>query len=145
MHLKRQTLADAAQGGVVRHRFGGAELEEFPQGKGIAAAPADAALRVDALEVANQKHAEIAARRDGSAANIIGVKGCAQGLKKAVKATLTQNFLQLFIKNMALALRYLIIRQPHTALLLLAPAKTHGVLLRENAIMAYLQTFSTGC
>ena len=123
MRFKRQAPADTAQGGMIGHGFSGRKAEEFPQRQGVAAAPADAALRVDALEVADQKHAEMTTRRDGSAANVVGAKRGAQGFKKAVKATLTQNFLQLFVKNMTLALWYLIIRQPHTALLFLALAK----------------------
>ena len=78
MHLQRQAPPDAAQGGMVGHGFGGAEPEEFAQRKGVGTAPADAAFRVDALEVADQKYAERAARRDGFAAGFFGIEGSAQ-------------------------------------------------------------------
>ena len=71
MHFQGQAPPDAAQGGVVGHGFGGAGPEEFAQRKGIGTTPADAAFRVNALEVADQKHAEITARRDGPAAESI--------------------------------------------------------------------------
>jgi hypothetical protein len=131
MDFKRQALADTAQRGVIGHGFGGCKAEEFAQRQGIAAAPADAALRVDALKIADQKHAEIAARRDRFAAELFGVERSTQVFDVAVKAALAQDFLQPLIKDMPLALGKLIIRKSHAALLFLAPAKTHDN-LRKN-------------
>ena len=102
MHLQRQAPPDAAQGRVIRHGFGGAELEKFAQRKGIATAPADAAFRVDTLEVADQKHAEIPARRDGPAAEFFGIEGSAQLFEEGVKCLLVQELLQPLVKNMPL-------------------------------------------
>ncbi len=130
-HLQRQTLADATQRRVIRHCLAGRKSKEFPQGQGIAAAPADAALRLDAFKIADQKHAEITARRDGVAAELFGVERSTQVFGMAVNVFLAQDFLQPLIKDMPLALGKLIIRKPHAALLFLAPAKTHDN-LRKN-------------
>ena len=123
--------------------------EKIPQGQGITAAPADAALRIDALKIAGQKHAEIAARRDGTAAGLFSVERRAQLFEEGVKFFLAQELLQLLVENMPLTLGQLIVRKPHAALLLLPPAKTHGSSStqfdRLFTIMPYLKTFSTGC
>ena len=102
MDFKRQALTDAAQRGVIRHGFGGRKAKEFAQRQGIAAAPADAAFRVNVFEIPDQQHAEIAARRDGFAAELGGVERCAQVFDVGIKALLVQDFLQPLVKNMPL-------------------------------------------
>ena len=129
MHFQGQAPPDAAQGGMVGHGFGGAELEELPQRQGIGTAPADAALGIDALEVADQEHAEIPARRDGPAAEFFGVEGRTELFEEAVKCFLVQELLQPLVKDMPLTLGQLIIDQPHALLLCLPPTRTHGRLL----------------
>ena len=110
---------------MIGHGFGGAELEKFAQRKGIGTAPADAAFRVDALEVADQKHAERAARWDGPAAGFFGVEGRTELFEEGVKCFLVQELLQPLVKDMPLTLGQLIIRKPHALLLCLPPTKTH--------------------
>ena len=99
--------SDAAQGGVIRHGFGGAELEKFAQRKGVGAAPTDAAFRVGALEVADQKHAEIPARRDGPTAKFFGIEGRTELFEEGVKCFLVQELLQPLVKDMPLAPKHM--------------------------------------
>jgi yecA family protein len=44
---------------MIRHRLDRAEPQELAQGQAVGAAPLQAALAVDALEVADQVHAEV--------------------------------------------------------------------------------------
>ena len=78
---------------MIGHRFGEAELEELPQRQGIGTAPADAALGIDALEVADQKYVKIVVRWDGPAAESFGVAGSAQSFsRKASNAFWCRSF-----------------------------------------------------
>ena len=99
MHFQRQTPPDAAQRGIVGHCLAGRKPKEFAQRKGVGTAPADAAIGIDALEVADQKHAEIAARRDGSAAKFFGVEGRTELFEEGVKCFLVQELLQPLVKD----------------------------------------------
>jgi hypothetical protein len=53
-----QTLADLGQAGVLGSRLGGQVAQEVAPRAAIATAPGDAALPVEALEVAAEEHAE---------------------------------------------------------------------------------------
>ena len=94
---------------MIRHGFGGAKLQELPQRQGIATTPANAAFRVDALEVADQKHAEITARRDGFATELFCVEGRTELFEEGVKCFLVQELLQPLVKDMPPTLGQLII------------------------------------
>ena len=85
MHLERQPAASAAQPGVVGHRLPLAEPQELAQRQAVGAAPFQAALAVDALEVADQQHAEVAPRRQRWPPSAGGVVGRAQPLDEAVE------------------------------------------------------------
>ena len=63
--------------------------------------------------LADQEHAEIAARRDGPAAGFFGVEGRTELFEKGVKCFLVQELLQPLVKDMPLTLGQLIIRKPH--------------------------------
>ena len=89
------------------------------------AAPADTALRVDTLEVADQEHAARTARRDGPAAGFVDGEWSAQLFGEGVKCFLMQELLQPLMQDLPLTLGQLIVRKPYAALLLLPPAKTH--------------------
>src|SRR4051794_28401047 len=70
--------------GVVGHPLGGAEPQELAQGQAVGAAPLEAALAVDALEVADQMHAEVAPGRQRRPAAPARVVGRALALGEAV-------------------------------------------------------------
>ena len=83
VHLERQPRAGLAQPRVVGDRLGGAEPQELAQGQAVGAAPLEAALAVDPLEVAHQVHAEVAARRDRRPAPLAGVVGRALASRRS--------------------------------------------------------------
>jgi hypothetical protein len=62
--LERQARAGARQRAVIGHRLARAELQELAQGQAVGAAPGDAALAVQALEVADEQHPEVAPGRN---------------------------------------------------------------------------------
>ena len=72
---------------------------ETPAGTRNATAPADAAFRVDAIKVADQKHAERAARRDRPAVEFFGVERSALLFEECVKFFLMQKLLQPPVKE----------------------------------------------
>jgi hypothetical protein len=63
VHLVRQPAARLRQPGMVRNLVPGRKPQEIPQRIGIRTPPSDAALAVDALEITDHVHAEIAAGR----------------------------------------------------------------------------------
>ena len=71
MNLQRQAVADLRQAGMVGRGFGERDAEELPQRKAVAATPGDAPLRADALEVADQQHPKIDARRNSRTADVV--------------------------------------------------------------------------
>jgi hypothetical protein len=62
MCLHRQALTDTAERRMVRDLLARVQTQKFTKRKGICAAPANAALGVEALKIADEQHAEIAAR-----------------------------------------------------------------------------------
>jgi hypothetical protein len=94
VRLQRQPRAGLAQPRVVGHRLGGAEPQELAQRQAVRAAPLQAALAVDPLEVADQVHAEVAPGRDRWPAPPAGVVGRTLTLGEAVEAGLDQDRLQ---------------------------------------------------
>ena len=82
VHLQRQPLCESRDrlewSGVV---FVERNAQELRQRAAVAAPPGDAPLRVDPLEVADQQHAEVDARRDRFAADPGGVVRLAQRLR----------------------------------------------------------------
>ena len=78
---------------MVGHCLAGRKPEEFAQRKGVGTAPADAVLGIDALEVADQKHAEIAPRRNRPAAEFFGIEGRTELFEEGVKCFLAQELL----------------------------------------------------
>src|SRR3954452_12641462 len=73
---------------------GRAQPQELAEREAVGAAPLEAALAVDALEVADQVHAEVAARRQRRPAPLAGVVGRALPLGEAVEPGLDQDRLQ---------------------------------------------------
>src|SRR5262249_15352930 len=82
-----RTLGRAGGGGG---RAGGEVAQEGLQAAAVGTAPGDAALGVEALEVADEEHAEVHARRDAGAADAVGVEGAAQVFDEGVEARLLQ-------------------------------------------------------
>jgi hypothetical protein len=75
---------------VVRHGLARPELQELAQRQAVGAAPSDAALALQALEVADQQHPEIASWRNPRPPDTARVGRRAQGLDLAVEAGLVE-------------------------------------------------------
>ena len=83
VHLQRQPRAGLAQPGMVGHPLGRAQAQELAQRQAVGAAPLQAALAVDPLEVADQMHPEVAARRQRRPAPLAGVVGRALAARRS--------------------------------------------------------------
>src|SRR5271166_6009010 len=62
--FKRDAAAGLRQPGMIGNPVVGAEAKKLAQRKTVTAAPFDAPLAVDPLEIAHKVHAKIASRRD---------------------------------------------------------------------------------
>src|SRR6185436_6182784 len=90
-------------------------------------------LGVEALEVADEEHAEVDARRDGVAADVGGVVLLAEVLGEAVEAVVVEELVELVIEDMAGGLRQVGSGDPKFGLVFGgAAAHTHGRLLRRR-------------
>src|SRR5207344_1328963 len=84
------------------------------------------ALAVDALEVPDQMHAEVPARRQRSRAHHRSVIRLAQTFDEASETVIEQNFLQTIVEHMPRRLRQLVPAQQHLALPVPLPPHRHG-------------------
>ncbi len=107
VHLVGQARAGLRQPGMVRHTIPALQPQKLPQRQRIRAAPFQPALRVDALEVAHQVHAEIAPRRHRRRSHPGRVIAPAGRLGEAVEAALDQDRLQTVVKHMTRRARHL--------------------------------------
>src|SRR5262249_19757746 len=123
--VQGQALADLGEAGVVRGRLGQRDAEEGAQRQAVGAAPGDAALGVEALEVADQQHTEVDAGRDRVAALAVGVGGRAGILDVSVEARFCEEGIELVIEDMAGRGGEVRGSDPEVGLLLLRPA-THA-------------------
>ena len=130
--LLRHPLADHGQTRVFGRRLRRLQAEEGPQRQAVAAAPRDAALRVEALEVADEQHAEEHARRDRGAA-AVAVERLAQPLHVGVELGLGEQLVQSRIEGVAGRARQRA-RWHHQLLLELITTSTegHATLLRTR-------------
>jgi len=126
MHLERQPRAAPAQPRMVGHSLAQLEPEELPQRQAVGAAPLEAALAVDTLEVADQMHAEIAPRRQRRRAYGDSVVGLAERLDEGVKPCLAQHRLQAIVEHMPRRLRQLVPGHQHLLLPRTLPSHRHG-------------------
>jgi hypothetical protein len=101
VRLERQSRACAAQPGMVRHPLALAQAEELAQRQAVGAAPFQPALAVDAFEVADQQHAEVAPRRQRWPSTPLRVVRRAQPLHEAVEPGCDKFRLQPVVERMA--------------------------------------------
>jgi hypothetical protein len=118
MHVQRQTIADASLrrmiGRIVRER----DAEKLSQRERIAAPPGNAPLRADPLEVADQQHAKVHARRHRRPALPLRIIRLAQCLDMPIKAALAQERVELVTKHMPRRPRQLVVHHEQILLLL---------------------------
>ena len=146
MHLQRQPRARLAQPGMVGHRLGRAQPQELAQRQAVGATPFQAALAVDPLEVADQMHPEVAARRQRRPAPLAGVVGRALLLGEAVEPGLDQHRLQAIVEGVPRRARQLRPADHQIRLPLALPPQRHA---RPRTVTAAANqpnaTSSTGC
>ena len=112
---------------VVWRRLVQPDAQKIAQRQRIRGAPSDAALRVDAFEIADQKQPEIDARGQAGPTHRLGVKGGALRFSEIVEAVLAQQLIQPPIKRMAGGRRQVRRRNPHRRLsIACARAHRHG-------------------
>jgi hypothetical protein len=73
--------------------------QKLPQPQRAGGLPGDATLPIDALEVSDQKQAEIRSRRQRTTSDVIGVEAGALLLGKLIEFLLVQEFVQTCIRR----------------------------------------------
>ena len=125
--------------------------EKAPQRDRIGQAPSDAALAVDAFEVADQQAAEVAAGRQRGTAHVRRVELLAALFGEVVEAVLVEQLVEPAIKRMGRCVWQ--IRggdpQPFLALPLVASSHCHETIIHQSVFIVkyfiYFCTFTTGC
>ena len=97
----RQTAACLRQPGMVGNLVPVYKPQEIPQRIGIRAAPDNAALAVDPLEIADHVHAEIAPREQRGSAHPRRIIRLAGLFDESVEASFGQKILKTVVKHMA--------------------------------------------
>ena len=82
-----------------------AYVEEVPQAQRIGGPPRNRTFRLQALEVAEQQHPEVAARRQARPTDPVAIELGALLLDEGVEARRIENTIQAFVKRMARAAR----------------------------------------
>ena len=131
---------------MIRHRLLGRKLEKIPEGKRIGAAPLNAALAVDALEIPHEVHPKIPAGRNRGT-SLVGIEGLAQLLGESIEAGFPQNLLETIVKSVPTRPRNLIPGQIHRPLLITLTTKPHRFTsIRPMAGFSVTwRSFSTRC
>ena len=62
--MQRKSLTDVRQARMLRHLLMQFVLEKLPQRQTVPTTPGDALLRIDSLDVTDEDHAEVDARRN---------------------------------------------------------------------------------
>jgi hypothetical protein len=125
---------------MIRDRLLGRKLEKIPEGERIGAAPLDAALAVDALEIPHEVYPKIPAGRNRGTP-LLGIEGLAQLLSEGVEASFTENLLKPIVKSVPTGPRNLIPGQIHRPLLIALTAKPHQI-TSGNAMAGFSATWT---
>src|SRR3954463_3675438 len=111
---------------MVGHRLGRSQPPGIAPGKAVGAAPFQPTLAIDPLEVADQMHAEVTARRQRRAAPPAGVVGRALLFGEAVEPSLCQYRLQAVVKDVSRRARQLSPAYDQIGLPLALPPQRHA-------------------
>ena len=134
---------------VVRRRRVERHVEELPQAQRIGGPPRNRPFRVQALEVAEQQHPEVAARRQARPTDPVGIELGALLLDEGVEARRVEHTIQAFVKRMARAARQVRTGHPHRRLppATAALAHCHGrkCSTADRPCRSLSGTFTTGC
>ena len=99
MRLEIDQPSRARHRRVIRRRFIQREVQELANRERVCGAPRDAALRIDALEVADQQQPKIHAGRETRAPHRLGVKRAARPFNELVELLLVEHGVQASIKR----------------------------------------------
>lgn len=85
---------------MVRHPLLDLQPQEHPQRQRVRAPPLQTPLRLDSLEVADEEHPEVHARRDGGPSRLVErlEVGCAELLHTRVELRLRQQLVELLVE-----------------------------------------------
>ena len=132
---------------MIRGRFVQSQAQEVTHGQRVGCPPGDAALRVEAFEVADQQQAEVPTWGQAGPAHHRRVERAALLLDKPIKPGRIEDRVQPHVERVARGYRQLRRGNPHWCLLALAFAHRHGpqcTILRASGDSISL-TFTTGC
>ena len=101
---------------VVRRGFVKRDVEERPQAQRIGGPPGNRPLGIEPLEVAQEQHPEVSARRQARPTHAVGVELRALLLGEGVEAGLVEHPIQAFVERVARAARQLAAGDPHRPL-----------------------------
>ena len=115
-------------GRVLGRRLLEAQSQEPAERQRIGGPPRNAALRVDALEIADQQQAEVGTRRQAGPAHLRRIERRALRFHEVVEPVLVEDLIQALIERVATGLRQLIGRDPQRRCprSILAPSHGHA-------------------
>ena len=152
VRLQRQTITDAGQARMVGRVLHERDAEKLTQRKAVGTAPRDAALRADALVIADQQHAKVNSRRNGWPAEMSVIVRLAHFLDRAIEVRLRQQPAEFPVEYVSYRFRRTRGRHPHFLLFLSMFSRRHRHrLLRHAVATSYScseftsRTISTGC
>ena len=123
---------------VIRRRIFQAEPQKVAQCEGVRGTPRDAALRVDALEIANQEQPELDSRRQAWPAHRVGVERRTLRFGELVESMLAQQLIQSGVERVTRRRREIRRGDPHPRLSVAFPfAHRHGqsVVQESNPVL----------
>ena len=125
------------------------DVQKLPQAQRIGRPPRDRPFRVQALDVAEQQHPDVAARRQTRPAHPVGVERRALALDEGVETRLVEDTIQAFIERVTSASRQVGAGHPHRRLPRAAATFAHGhgqeCSTRDRSCRSLSATFTTGC
>jgi hypothetical protein len=124
LHIDQVTRARDRR--VVRRGVLKPDVQESTNRQRVCGAPRDAALGVQAFDVADQQHAEVAARREPGAAHARRVEAAARVLDVAIEARRIEDRIEPGVERMPRAGAQLRRRNPERCLLVLPRAHRHA-------------------
>ena len=117
---------------VIRGSLGERVAQEGPQGQAVRTTPRDAAFGVDALEIADQQHAEVDPRRNARPTDGVVVELRAEPLGEVVEPSLGEELVELAVERMPRSSRHVRARDPEFLLPLSLPfAHRHRIVLHD--------------
>ncbi len=138
VYFRGQTIADTGQTGVVGRLLRQRNAQKLPQGKAVGASPRDAALRADALVIADQQHAKGNARRNGRPAEMGVIVRLTHLLDRAIKVRLRQQPVEFPVENVSCRFRQACGGHPHFLLFLSMFSPRHRHSLLRHAMATFL-------